>query len=568
MERVLQYEENLPVNVEALTVDSFPLHFHRDMQIIYVLKGQIDLKLSFITYNLKAGDMHFIHRNDIHSLKGVSKDNLVLLFNVNVEAFSALYPDFHMQIFTTRVSKNFVTYEKKLRLRDDIFKVLTELTEKEAGYQSRIYDIAKDVLRILYKDFRGFYIDTEKKVFRHTVTSDPMQTDRLSRVTNYVYENYPYKISLNEIAQSEHISKFYLSHLFHKYVGPSFRDFVAMVRVEMSEHQLLDSDMPITRITQECGFSHPKYYIEHFQNWFGYHPNEYREIFRKETVNHIVPRVENIPLEDILDYQDTIPMFEGEAGDETNKYRSLNFKISSRVEAQIAWSGMLEVNVDNLALSNVDIRSMYLDFYEKIMEKGIRTSTSNEAKSSEVIDYFKFDPQKIAIEKLQSLINDFHTGKRLKWKADFADIMDGRNGLVTHHGLQKPLYHLFMFFSEMYEDIITIEKNYIICQSEKNIKILLFNSDPVNMYHLDVIPDGVGDAYRLTEQRLASDMCFFERWKQLDYKADLSKKEKTILNAMSFPAGRFETIPDIRQFVYHCDMSPLEIIQLDLVNMA
>lgn len=567
MNRVLSFDYDLPVSIEALNVDSFPAHYHEDLQIVYVLQGEIDIRLTYFSYHLTPGDMHFVHKNDIHSLTGKTDDNLVLLFNFNTDAFSSLYPDLHMQIFTTRVSKDFVTYESKMRLRDDMFSIIEEITEKKPGYQSKIYDLSKDMLRILYKDFRGFYIDTEKGLWIHTVSSDPMQTDRISRVTNYVYENYPYKISLNEIAESEHISKFYLSHLFHKHVGPSFRDFISLVRVEMSEHQLLNSDMPITRIAQECGFSHPKYYVEHFTNWFKYSPKEYRELFQEKTINHIEPKVEEIALEELLKYQDVMPIFESSLEKGESNYKTLKISVTEENTSILPWRNILELNVDDSILENVRIKEQYLKFYESILSKGIKIISTSQSEQDSDIDYYKYDHQNIAVYKMIDLINDIVNNKKTKWRADFIDTTDSKNGLYTSHGLNKPLYYLFMFLSEMHESIIKIGQNHIICKNEKDIKILLCNKSTSDMSHLDVMLQGLEGAYRLTELRLASDMCFSERWKQLDYKSDLTDKEKLILNGMSFPTGRFETIPDIKQFVYHCDMSPLEIIQLDLTKI-
>lgn len=572
MERVLSFDHDLPVSIEAMTVDSFPSHYHEDMQIVYVLKGEVDLRLIYMTYNLKAGDMHFVHRYDIHSLKGVTEDNLVLLFNFNVEAFSSLYPDFYMQIFTTRVSKDFVTYERKLRLRDNMFRILSEIIELDPGFQGRVYDLSNEMLRILYKDFRGFFIDAEKGMWIHTVSSDPVQIDRISRVVNFVYDNYPYKLNLNEIAESEHISKFYLSHLFQKYVGPSFRDFVAMVRVEMSEHQILNSDMPITRVAQECGFSHPKYFIEHFKNWFGYHPAEYRKKFKETTINYVEPSVTQIPLENLFKYQDVSPMYEDNIDSGDRQFASLHVPAGARVEQKIPWSNVLEPVIDSSILSNPKAKSMYLEFYEDIIEKGIKTSVSQKGKSvvdddavdSKNLDYFKHNPHVMAIQKLESIFNECATGKRPKWKPDFMDLIDSKNGLISKQGLKKPAYFLFMMLSEMYDSVIKVGKNHMVCKEDDNIKILMFNGHAEDMSHLDIIFEDMEGAYRLTELRLSSDICFVEQLKQLDYKKQLSSRECQIINSTSFPKGRFETIPDITQFVYHCDMKPLEILHLGI----
>ena len=90
------------------------------------------------------------------------------------------------------------------------------------------------------------------------------QTDRISRIICYVYENYSSKISLAAIAAEENINTYYLSHLFQRFVGKSFRDFINMSRVEMSEYEILATDKAISKIALDTGFSNYSYYIDAF----------------------------------------------------------------------------------------------------------------------------------------------------------------------------------------------------------------------------------------------------------------------------------------------------------------
>ena len=63
------------------------------------------------------------------------------------------------------------------------------------------------------------------------------------------YEYYPYKLSLEELADREHLNKDYLSHMFSRYTGQSFKNLLNMVRAEMSERRLLSSSISITPVS-------------------------------------------------------------------------------------------------------------------------------------------------------------------------------------------------------------------------------------------------------------------------------------------------------------------------------
>ena len=47
MLREIEYEKDLPVKVQVLQIQQCPWHIHDDIQIIYVLEGEVELKLTY-----------------------------------------------------------------------------------------------------------------------------------------------------------------------------------------------------------------------------------------------------------------------------------------------------------------------------------------------------------------------------------------------------------------------------------------------------------------------------------------------------------------------------------------
>ena len=92
-----------------------------------------------------------------------------------------------------------------------------------------------------------------------------------------MYDNYNRKLTLSEIAEREHLSIYYLSHIIKEATGLSFQDLLSYIRVEESEKLLLGTNKKIGAIAEESGFSAVRYYIKHFEQWFGMHPLEYRK---------------------------------------------------------------------------------------------------------------------------------------------------------------------------------------------------------------------------------------------------------------------------------------------------
>lgn len=120
---------------------------------------------------------------------------------------------------------------------------------------------------------------TEGKVVVNFNNDNPIIVERISRIINYIYENHANRITLKELAEREHLSTFYISHLIRDYIGMNFQELLCFARVEMSEILLLETDRKISAIAREVGFSTTSYYNKFFQKWFGHTPLEYRQLY-------------------------------------------------------------------------------------------------------------------------------------------------------------------------------------------------------------------------------------------------------------------------------------------------
>ena len=123
--------------------------------------------------------------------------------------------------------------------------------------------------------------------------------ERISRIINYVYANHSRKLTLEELAEREHLSTFYISHLIRDYMGINFQEFLCFARVEMSEIILLETDRKISTIAKDVGFSTTSYYEKFFIKWFGHTPLEYRQLY----TSHILSAARPAQLELLSDNQ-------------------------------------------------------------------------------------------------------------------------------------------------------------------------------------------------------------------------------------------------------------------------
>lgn len=102
--------------------------------------------------------------------------------------------------------------------------------------------------------------------------------DRLvSKVNQYIAENYRNDIHLTSIAQAFHYSPSYLSRIYKEAAGVSITETVSNYRVKCAKQLLCSTGMSISDIAASVGFYSNRYFIEVFRKKTGLTPSQYRK---------------------------------------------------------------------------------------------------------------------------------------------------------------------------------------------------------------------------------------------------------------------------------------------------
>jgi AraC-like DNA-binding protein len=278
------YKEELPVNVIVADIKNYPIHFHEDIEVVFVLDGSIGLKNGYYQYTLKKGDIYIINDNETHSFESTGEPNMVMMLQMDMRYFSDYYEGLRNSFFITDMEDD--NDDSIDVLRTILAKIMMEIIQKGYGYEQKVIESTHNLISCLLSDFRYFVMEDGKFVNGVKNRGDKILAGRLNRITDYMHENYMRKLTLSEIADKEHLSIYYLSHVIKEATGLSFQELLSFIRVEESEKLLLGTNKKIGAIAEESGFSAVRYYIKHFQTWFGMTPSEYRKAYNGKTISH------------------------------------------------------------------------------------------------------------------------------------------------------------------------------------------------------------------------------------------------------------------------------------------
>ena len=293
----IEFNKDMPIKIELLEIENYPLHWHNALEIIYVLKGSIDIEIGTGKYSISEREIEIVNPNEAHSLK-MKEENLILLININPDFFEKYYEGakeiFYYVDSSDRKIQEGVLYQE---LRKYISILFYEIV---AEYEDSKEIIEENLLELMYFLLNNFhYLFYEEESLR----DDDFKLERYHRIVNYINTNYMNRISLQEIADQEFLTSQYLSYKIKNTFGYGFNDFLNLTRVEESIKLLLNTDKNITEISDDVGFSHVRYYNKHFKSHYKISPNEYRKKYQvsDEELERLTV-YKSYPLSDGLDY--------------------------------------------------------------------------------------------------------------------------------------------------------------------------------------------------------------------------------------------------------------------------
>jgi AraC-like DNA-binding protein len=100
--------------------------------------------------------------------------------------------------------------------------------------------------------------------------------DRVNTVIGYISANLGGPISLGEAASLVGMSESAFSRFFHRSSGVTFSTLVRRLRISRACHLLVSTDLPVSQIQYECGYSNGSNFHRRFLEEIGMTPSGYR----------------------------------------------------------------------------------------------------------------------------------------------------------------------------------------------------------------------------------------------------------------------------------------------------
>jgi len=249
-------------------------HWHRSLEIIYLLSGTLEVNINGLNYSLSENDLILINPLEIHSTV-CTTGNTALLLQIPYEFCNTYIPDIYTIKFIC--TPNIKEAEKILYLNDlkaTLFDFYTTYNKKEYGYILKINSLLFNLLFILLNKF-----SIKDKKF--DIKKTDKYINRLDLAIDYIKKHYAEQITLDSISQMLYLNPEYFSRFFKKYMGISFLKYVNLIRLEHAYIEILNTDNTISEIAGHNGFRNHKFFIKLFKANYSCSPSEKRRQNKK-----------------------------------------------------------------------------------------------------------------------------------------------------------------------------------------------------------------------------------------------------------------------------------------------
>lgn len=258
-------------------MQSYPLHFHDEAEIIYITKGSAKITVWSNTYHAQEGDIIILMPHTIHSIEQLGSNyaeyfNIVFHFFLLEKSEETTCYEKYLKPFLTH-EKSVNCYERKgTKLNTILTPLLLSLIENRRNSYTTCEYLVKSNLFMIMHHLNQASINTDKNEALIQLTYDKLKT-----ALYHVQNSYAQNITIKKVSALCGFSESHFMKLFKELTGMSFTAYLINYRLELSAKQLIETDQKIIDIAANCGFHNHSYFTRSFLKKYGLTPAKYRQ---------------------------------------------------------------------------------------------------------------------------------------------------------------------------------------------------------------------------------------------------------------------------------------------------
>lgn len=266
---VVKFPQNIPAkiwNQDMLGHEIYtPAHWHRSVEINYILEGQMSGIVNGKERVLTPGEFLFVNSGDIHETNYVERNDhlIAVTILISFDYITKWLPDFCNYYFLLPET----IYGKIGNICGQIGKVYKM---QQQFYELQVTTLLQQLLHLLFTTSlttkqNSIYIKQQKKF------------DKVRTAIDHINGHFREDITLDELACLSGFAPAYFSRYFRQQTGTTFYTYLNHVRLHNALLELLQENGSTTECALNNGFPNVKSFIETFKKVYHCTPGQYKK---------------------------------------------------------------------------------------------------------------------------------------------------------------------------------------------------------------------------------------------------------------------------------------------------
>ena len=230
----------------------YPPMFHTHGEMIYVIKGSINLCVDGVCHRLEEGELSIVFPYLTHSYEDApDAEVLIILFDPLATAFDNTF-------LTQKPRQYYADGRDYSQMLNRAVELVNDGKLKTAmGYINAVI---------------GEFLEVNM-----LEAVDNTSEDAVTKILTYCAEHFTENITIKTVSEELYLSTSYVSKIFSQKLKYGFREYINALRINMAKSLLKNPEKRITDIMLACGFANQSSFNRVFREICAMTPNDYRK---------------------------------------------------------------------------------------------------------------------------------------------------------------------------------------------------------------------------------------------------------------------------------------------------
>lgn len=277
---IVQYRDDSSVRIWYNEQNTgFDPHWHTALEVIMPVENYYDVTVGSGEYHIMPGELLVISPGEVHQLFAPpTGKRFIFLFDMsaisNIKGVSGILALLNGCLYITKSAYP--------QIYDDVYQLFMLMrNEYFSSDEFRDLSVCGHLLEF-FVIYGKNHLNNTDLLSNVRVYKQKEYMQKFNTVLDYIDAHYTEELSLDDMADFSGFSKYHFTRLFKRYTDSTFYEYLSIKRIKAVEVLLAKSDLSITEIALQAGFSSISTFNRIFKQQKHCTPSEFRSLNNKQ----------------------------------------------------------------------------------------------------------------------------------------------------------------------------------------------------------------------------------------------------------------------------------------------